>query len=109
MPRLDREGWPESAVERIECANCGRQQYADTPAPGRWTYAFERWLERQSGNWRSMQTRLGFMLWCSPKCAWLWRRANAKRIKPAFSHDGNAAKHARWMDEKSRVSGAYGA
>ena len=109
MPSLDRKDWPMTAVERVECANCGRQQFVTTPAPGRWTYAFERWLGRLPGGWHSMQTRLGFILWCSLKCSFLWRRANAKRIKPAFSHDGHAVKHVRYLDEKSRASGAYGA
>ena len=104
---LDRQGWPLGAAARVECANCGRTQYAHTHAPHRDTYAFDRWLGTLGLAWRSMQTRLGFMVWCGPRCEWLWCNANRRRIKPAFAHDTAGLQHQRYLDAKSRASGAY--
>lgn len=109
MPSLDREGWPPGAVHRIECANCGRQEYALTTAPHQQSGNFDAWLRPLPGDWRSMHTRLGFMVWCSVPCEGRWRQANHRRIKPAFSYTDVELKHKRYLDEKSRASGAYGA
>jgi rRNA maturation protein Nop10 len=77
MTQRNRDGWPAFAVERVECANCGTLRYHQRESPERYSVKFEKWLLEIMPYGRTMQTRVGFKIWCSARCQHNWERANA--------------------------------
>jgi hypothetical protein len=111
MPRpllLERKGWPPEMVEYLECAGCGNGNYSKVPAPmPRGSVAFDRWVESVFPWGRSMQTRVGFAVWCSSKCESTWKRANAHRISVGFSPDHGHNVYRREIESRARKTGEY--
>ena len=106
-PVLERIGWPSFAVERIECATCGRMSYMETSAPSRGSHSYDSWVREAWSFARSMQTRFGFMLWCSAQCETGWMRANSRRLK--YSHHAVTAEnvHRREMERRAIATGEF--
>jgi hypothetical protein len=107
VPKLDRIGWPHGAVERIECANCGRQHYMETRAPNRATDNYDLWINTAWSFGRSMQTRVGFVLWCSAYCEAAWKQANERRIALTHAPTTGENIHRREIERRARASGEY--
>lgn len=100
---MDREGWPYGAVERAECANCGKHGYSRRYAPrDRGGSAFRQWV-RDIWPWGDvMQTRWGLMVWCSPECRHVWMKGRERALK---HQDGWAHQHQMEMDRRIVKSG----
>ena len=89
---------PSWARSRIECANCGRVEFHPRSAPHRAELAFESWLVELWQDARSAQTRMGFKIWCSPRCEHLWKRGHSHYLE-SRSADGHAHRHRLRQEE----------
>lgn len=99
---MDRRNWPERAVERLECANCGKFAYSDTFAPPRESAEFERWVISIWEFGRVQKTKIGFYVWCSPQCEAVWKRGHESSLNYV---DGWAHGHEIEMDRRRIKSG----
>ena len=100
----NRKGWPQNAVERAECANCGSYGYATRPAPPRGDItAYMAWLTKEPFRQGNAQlTKLGFFVWCSGVCEYAWK---SKRRSDVDKSDGWAHEHRIEMDRRAVQSG----
>ena len=98
----DRQGWPEWAVTRAECANCGEFGYSPKPAPpiGA-SHDYDRWLRTVWPAGRAQQTRIGFFIWHSRECESVWKKTRA----PEIGESGWAHQHRILMDSRRVRSG----
>lgn len=101
--REQAEHWPPWAVERVECANCGRHEYAWEAAPSKGESRYGTWLSEVWPDGRSQQTRLGFFVWCSARCESAWK--HSRRASADYT-DGWAHQHMLEMDRRKRAMGA---
>ena len=95
--------WPQWAMARVECANCGKHIYSETPAPHRSNVSYEPWLYKLWPQASTLDSRFGFMVFDKPQCrrVWIFTRAKTERIQ----HD-QLDKHRRLMEDKLLNSGA---
>ena len=84
-----REGWPEWAVARMECANCGKAGLHSQLAPHHTSPRFIQWVHRVWASGNAQQTRMGFKIWCSAQCEATWKRSN-RRFLETVKSDGHA-------------------
>jgi len=99
----DRQGWPEWAVTRTECCNCGRFSYHPTPPPPQSTPAYDEWLKLQWPQAQSMLTNWGFRVWHDFMCRRQWMAM--RTAEQHHGHDGWANEHRRAIDKKLLKSG----
>tara|TARA_R110000765_G_scaffold263135_4_gene362943 strand:- start:647 stop:967 length:321 start_codon:yes stop_codon:yes gene_type:complete len=104
MASPNRKGWPQYAVERAECANCGKYGYSTQYATPRGDIiAYTSWLTKEPfplGN--AQQTKLGFFVWCSELCESTWKTS---RLSDVNKSDGWAHGHRIEMDKRAITSG----
>ena len=98
----DRAGWPTWAVERVECANCGVQGYADRPAPPKMTAEYESWVCKVWPDAVVQKTRIGVYVWHSLQCASVWKKMHAVDFGYV---SGWRHQHQIRMDERRLKSG----
>lgn len=99
---MDRRGWPEWAVERVECCNCGRMAYHGTPAPSKHSPEFLAWVTDLWAWGSAMQTKLGFMVWCSNQCRRVWEETRAKMVEDGWLHEWQIN-----MEQRAAKSGRF--
>jgi hypothetical protein len=102
-----REGWPWWAVSRMECTNCGSVALSRVSPPHYVEPSFDDWVRSSWPVGRSQMTRLGFRIWCSPKCEHAWKRVNRSTLEKRDA-DGYAHQLRIRQEEKAWQAGLVG-
>lgn len=99
----DRQGWPQWAKTRVECASCGEYGYSEKEAPPIGATApYEKWLISVWPMARAQHTRLGFYVWHNLQCEVVWKKTRGKDF---IRQSGWAHAHGIEMDKRRLKAG----